>query len=242
MKCLKVQYQAMKSEGMSDREMVFKNRTEAGKMLAGHLRQYQGRNALILALPRGGVPVAAAVASALNAELDVVITRKIGAPGNPELAIGAATSDGTILLNDSLVSSLGVEKDFIDLKVTQAEKEIQEYIRRYRGERPIPKVTDRVVLIVDDGIATGYTVMAAAEAILRKGPEELVIAVPVAPRESVYELERTTGCQVVTVSRPASFVAVGQFYEDFKQVSDEEVRNALEDYSKYRRVEQKNDD
>lgn len=232
----------MKSEGMSDWEMLFKDRTEAGKILGGRLREYQGRNALILALPRGGVPVAAAVATVLNAELDVVITRKIGAPGNPELAIGAVTGDGTVLLNDSLVSSLGVEKDFIDLKVKQAESEIQEYIRRYRGERPVPKVAGRIVLIVDDGIATGYTVMAAAEAILRKGPEELVIAVPVAPRESVYELERTTGCQVVTVSRPASFVAVGQFYEDFKQVSDEEVRNALEDHSKYGRVEQKKND
>ncbi len=227
---------------MSDREMTFRNRTEAGKILAGHLGQYQDRNALILALPRGGVPVAAVVASALNAELDVVITRKIGAPGNPELAIGAVTSDGTILLNDSLVSSLGVEKDFIDLKVKQAESEIQEYTRRYRGERPFPKVAGRVVLIVDDGIATGYTVMAAAEAILRKGPEELVIAVPVAPRDSVYELERTTGCKVVTVSRPALFFAVGQFYEDFRQVSDEEVRNALEEFSKYGNSEQKKDD
>ncbi len=122
----------MKSEGMSDWEMLFKDRTEAGKILGGRLREYQGRNALILALPRGGVPVAAAVATALNAELDVVITRKIGAPGNPELAIGAVTGDGTVLLNDSLVSSLGVEKDFIDLKVKQAESEIQEYIRRYR--------------------------------------------------------------------------------------------------------------
>ncbi len=112
----------MKSEGMSDWEMLFKDRTEAGKILGGRLREYQGRNALILALPRGGVPVAAAVATALNAELDVVITRKIGAPGNPELAIGAVTGDGTVLLNDSLVSSLGVEKDFIDLKVKQAEK------------------------------------------------------------------------------------------------------------------------
>ena len=98
------------------------------------------------------------------------------------------------------------------------------------------------MLIVDDGIATGYTVMAAAEAILRKGPEELVIAVPVAPRDSVYELERTTGCKVVTVSRPALFFAVGQFYEDFRQVSDEEVRNALEEFSKYGNSEQKKDD
>lgn len=229
----------MKLEGMSDWEMVFRNRTEAGKILAGQLRKYQGRNALVLALPRGGVPVGREVASALNAELDVVITRKIGAPGNPELAIGAVTSDGTILLNEPLISSLGLGKDFIDLKVKRAEEEIQEYIRRYRGERPIPKVADRVVLIVDDGIATGYTVLAAAEAILRKRPEELIIAVPVAPRESVYELERATGCQVVTVSRPTFFVAVGQFYEDFKQVSDEEVRSALEDYGKYGTAEQK---
>lgn len=222
--------------------MVFRNRTEAGKILADQLRKYQGRNVLVLALPRGGVPVAAEVASALDAELDVFITRKIGAPGNPELAIGAVTGNGAILLNDALISSLGVEKNLIDLKVKRAEEEIQDYIRRYRGERPVPKVADRVVLLVDDGIATGYTVMSAAEAILRKGPRELVIAVPVAARESVYELERTTGCQVVTVSRPAFFVAVGQFYEDFDQVSDEEVRNALEGYSEYGRVGRKKDD
>jgi putative phosphoribosyl transferase len=235
-------HQVMKSEGMSDFEMVFKNRAEAGKILAGRLSRYRDRNALILALPRGGIPVATVIASALNAELDIVITRKIGAPENPELAIGAVTSDGTILLNDSLISNLGVKKESVDLKVKQAKKEIQEYVKRYRGERAVPKVTDRVVIIVDDGIATGYTVMAAAKAILRKDPEELVIAVPVAPRESVYELERATGCQVVTVSRPTFFLAVGQFYEDFKQVSDEEVRCALEGYSKYRRAEQENDD
>lgn len=216
--------------------MVFKNRTEAGKILAAKLRQYQGRNALILALPRGGVPVAAEVASALNAELDVVITRKIGAPGNPELAIGSVTGDGTVLLNDSLVAALGVENGFIDGKINQAKDEIAEYIRRYRGERPIPETTDRMVIIVDDGIATGYTVLAAARATLRKCPEELVIAVPVAPRESVYELEQATGCQVITVARPSFFVAVGQFYEDFKQVSDEEVRNILRDYGKHEKA------
>jgi putative phosphoribosyl transferase len=217
----------MKSEGMSDREMVFKNRTEAGKILASRLSQYRGKDALILALPRGGVPVAREVASALNAELDVVITRKIGAPRNPELAIGAVTGDGTILLNDSLITGLGVEEGFIDRKIKQAKREIAEYVRRYRGERPMPKIADRVVVIVDDGIATGYTILAAAEATLRKSPQKLVIAVPVAPRESVYELEQATGCQVIAVAQPMFFVAVGQFYEDFKQVSDEEVHNAL---------------
>ena len=148
--------------------MVFKNRTEAGKVLAGRLSQYRDKDALILALPRGGVPVAREVASALNAELDVVITRKIGAPGNPELAIGAVTDDGTVFLNDSLVAGLDVSRDFIDHKIKQAKSEIADYAKRYRGEQPIPKVADRVVVIVDDGIATGYTVLAAAEATLRK--------------------------------------------------------------------------
>lgn len=222
--------------------MVFKNRTEAGKVLAGRLSQYRDKDALILALPRGGVPVAREVASALNAELDVVITRKIGAPGNPELAIGAVTDDGTVFLNDSLVAGLDVSRDFIDHKIKQAKSEIADYVRRYRGEQPIPKVADRVVVIVDDGIATGYTVLAAAEATLRKNPKKLVIAVPVAPRESVHELEQATGCQVIAVTQPAFFLAVGQFYEDFKQVSDEEVRNALRSYSEYRRTEAKDID
>lgn len=222
-------------EGTSDWEMVFKNRTEAGKILAVQLRQYQDKDALILALPRGGVPVAAQVASALNAELDVVITRKIGAPGNPELAIGSVIDDGSILLNESLVASLGVEKDFLENKIKQAKNEIAEYVKRYRGERPIPRIADRVVILVDDGIATGYTVLAAAKATLTKDPKKLIIAVPVAPRESVQELEQTTGCQVIAVSQPSFFLAVGQFYEDFKQVSDEEVRNALQDFSRYGR-------
>ncbi|HXL04522.1 MAG: phosphoribosyltransferase [Firmicutes bacterium] len=222
--------------------MVFKNRTEAGKVLAGRLSQYRDKDALILALPRGGVPVAREVASALNAELDVVITRKIGAPGNPELAIGAVTDDGTVFLNDSLVAGLDVSRDFIDHKIKQAKSEIADYAKRYRGEQPIPKVADRVVVIVDDGIATGYTVLAAAEATLRKNPKKLVIAVPVAPRESVHELEQATGCQVIAVTQPAFFLAVGQFYEDFKQVSDEEVRNALRSYSEYRRTEAKDID
>lgn len=222
--------------------MVFKNRTEAGKVLAGRLSQYRDKDALILALPRGGVPVAREVASALNAELDVVITRKIGAPGNPELAIGAVTDDGTVFLNDSLVAGLDVSRDFIDHKIKQAKSEIADYAKRYRGEQPIPKVADRVVVIVDDGIATGYTILAAAEATLRKSPQKLVIAVPVAPRESVYELEQATGCQVIAVTQPAFFLAVGQFYEDFKQVSDEEVRNALRSYSEYRRTEAKDID
>jgi len=222
--------------------MVFKNRTEAGKVLAGRLSQYRDKDALILALPRGGVPVAREVASALNAELDVVITRKIGAPGNPELAIGAVTDDGTVFLNDSLVAGLDVSRDFIDHKIKQAKSEIADYAKRYRGEQPIPKVADRVVVIVDDGIATGYTVLGAAEATLRKNPKKLVIAVPVAPRESVHELEQATGCQVIAVTQPAFFLAVGQFYEDFKQVSDEEVRNALRSYSEYRRTEAKDID
>lgn len=222
----------MNSEGKSDPEMVFKDRAEAGRLLADRLREYQDRNALILALPRGGVPVAAQVAAALNGELDIVIARKIGAPGNPELAIGAVTSDGTVLLNDSLIAGLRVGKDYIDRAVNQVQSDIRDYIRRYRGDRPAPEVSGRIVLIVDDGIATGYTVMSAAQAILGKDPEELIIAVPVAPRESVSELQQSTGSKVVAVSTPSFFVAVGQFYKDFKQVSDEEVIEALEGHRK----------
>jgi putative phosphoribosyl transferase len=220
----------MKSEGMSDREVVFKNRAEAGRVLAAQLHQYRGSDALVLALPRGGVPVAAEVASVIDAELDVIISRKIGAPGNPELAIGAVTSDGAILLNDALVATLNVGEDFIDHSVSQARREIAEYTRLYRGERPVPKITGRIVIIVDDGIATGYTVLAAVQASLRKNPKELIIAVPVAQRESVYELEEATGCQVIAVVQPTLFIAVGQFYEDFQQVPDAQVRSILQSY------------
>lgn len=232
---------SMKSKGMNNREMVFKNRAEAGKILAAKLQQYRDCNALVLALPRGGVPVAAEIASALNAEFDIVIARKIGAPGNPEMAIGAVTSDGATLLNDSLIATLGVSEDYLNCKIEQANREIAEYVRLYRGERSVPRIANRIVLIVDDGIATGYTVLAAAKAILRQDPEKLIIAAPVGPRESVRDLQRITGCQVVTVDKPVFFIAVGQFYDDFEQLSDDEVRSIIRGYDRRHGPERKAD-
>lgn len=212
--------------------MIFKNRTEAGRLLGEKLKKYKDKNALVLALPRGGVPVALEIATILDAELGVVITRKIGAPGNPELAIGSVADDGTAFLNNSIIADLGIETDYIKHKIKQVKNEIAEYIERYIGESPVPEIAGRTVIIVDDGIATGYTILAAIKTIMGKHPKELVIAVPVGPRDSIDELQQTTGCSVITLMQPVFFIAVGQYYEDFRQVSDEEVSRLLRHYRK----------
>ena len=218
----------MKNERL---DMIFKNRADAGKLLARKVSQYQDKNVLVLALPRGGIPVASEVSSRLNAELDIIITRKITSPENPELAIGSVASDGIILLNHSLIFELGLTKDSIDSKVEQGKHEVKEYRKKYRGNNPFPEISNRTVLIVDDGIATGYTIMAAARAVLKRNPRELVIAVPVAPRNTIYKLKKLTRCEVISVLEPSDFIAVGQFYEDFSQVSDAEIRDILMNFN-----------
>jgi predicted phosphoribosyltransferase len=206
---------------------TFADRTAAGIRLAGALTRYRGMNALVLGIPRGGVPLAAEVARALEAELDVIVARKAGVPGNPELALGAVTSDGARYVNDDLISGLGLSKAAVEGAFDKATREAREREDRFRGGRPKLKVRDRTVIVVDDGVATGATMLAAVRSIRRAQPGRLVAAVPVGSPETC-ELLANEVDEVVCLERPAFLLSVGQFYEQFPQVPDEEARELLE--------------
>jgi predicted phosphoribosyltransferase len=206
----------------------FLDRRDAGCVLAEALGAYRARDPLVLGIPRGGVVVAAEVARRLGADLDVVVARKLGAPGHPELAIGAVTADGGRWLNGALVSSLGVDAGFID-EITRAEMaDAHARETRFRGVRPAPEIKGRVVILVDDGLATGATVRAAARAVRRRKPAHLVIAAPVGAPETCHELLAEADA-VVCPRQPSPFLAVGPFYERFDETGDEEVAALLAD-------------
>ena len=206
----------------------FEDRFAAGRALARALHAYAAqRDVLVLALPRGGVPVAFEVARALGAELDVLIVRKLGVPHQPELALGAISSGNALYLNRDLIALTGVTKAEIE-SVLEAERE--ELARRellYRGSRPPVRVEGRTVIVVDDGIATGASMHAALLALRSKRPARIVVAVPVAPAQTQERLGAATDV-FISVMTPEPFYAVGQFYERFDQTSDEEVRTLLE--------------
>jgi predicted phosphoribosyltransferase len=206
---------------------MFSDRVDAGKKLASSLMEYAGRDVVVLAIPRGGVVVGYEVAHKLQLHLDIIVPRKIGAPQNPELAIGAVTEDGTIMLDHRLVEYLGVSKSYIEEACKRQRLEITRRLRLYRGDTPYPNLKGRVVIIVDDGIATGATVKAALASIRKKDPKLIVIATPVAPLSTIKELERDAD-RVVSISIPERFFAIGQFYKDFPQNSDEEVKRLLQ--------------
>ncbi len=205
----------------------FRDRAEAGRLLAERLSGYVGRtDVVVLGLPRGGVPVAREVARALGAPLDVFLVRKLGYPGQPELAMGAIASGGTRVLNEQLVRQLRLGDDVI-ARVTEREgAELERRERAYRGDRPAPELHDLTVVLVDDGLATGATMRAAAQAVRSRGPRRLVVAVPTAPPHALEELAGEAD-EVVAVVAPDPFHAVGLWYEDFGEVSDDEVRQLL---------------
>lgn len=209
---------------------IYSGRVEAGRALARHLEEFQGTDAIVIAIPRGGVVVGHEVAAALSLPLDVVIPRKIGAPGQPELAIGAvAVDDQTItILDDDMVRLLRVPKEYIERAVWQEADEIRRRTALYREGRPAPEMADRVVIVVDDGVATGYTIRAAIRSLRARGPRRLVLAVPVGPPETVGRLRQEVD-QLICPFQPDPFVAVGAWYESFPQVTDEEVIGILRD-------------
>ena len=205
----------------------FRDRRHAGRMLAESLRGYQSRDdVVVLALPRGGVPVAHEVAAALGVPLDVFVTRKLGVPGQEELAMGAVTSGGVRVLNEPVLAETGVSERQLEA-VTRGElAELGRQERAYRGGRPGPQLRDRVVILVDDGLATGASMTAAVRALGPLGPSRIVVAVPAAPAETCAELTILAD-EVVCLLTPRPFLAVGQWYEEFTQTTDDEVRRLL---------------
>ncbi len=213
--------------GSGVRPLPFRDRTDAGRYLATKLQKYRGRaDLLVLALPRGGVPVGFEVAIALHVLLDVFVVRKLGLPGHEELAIGAIASGGAQVLDQYLIRELGISEDQIARVVAKEERELARREREYRGERPPTAVAGRAVILVDDGLATGYTMRAAVRALKLEGAAEITVAVPVAPMDTCDSL-RADVDHVVCAATPEPFVAVGLWYHDFRQTSDDEVRELL---------------
>jgi putative phosphoribosyl transferase len=209
--------------------MRFHDRREAGRLLAERLSQYAGRDGVVvLALPRGGVPVGYEVARMLRAPLDVFVVRKLGVPGQPELALGAVAGGGVRVLNDDVVDALGLDEQAIDAITKRELAEVERRERAYRGERPPPELRGKVVILVDDGLATGASMRAVALAARTLGPEKVVIAVPVAADQTCHEV-RADVDEVVCAFTPTPFYAVGLWYENFEQTSDEEVRHLLQE-------------
>lgn len=206
----------------------FKNRTEAGRRLADGLRGYAADpKVLVLALPRGGVPVAYEVAEALGAPLDVFLVRKLGVPGQEELALGAIASGGVRVLNEDLVRGLRIPGEIIDAISEKEQRELERRERLYRGNRPAPDVRNRTVVLVDDGLATGSTMRAAVTALCRQEPARIVVAVPVASGDVCRAFQREAD-EVVCALTPEPFWAVGAWYDDFSQTTDDEVRALLD--------------
>jgi putative phosphoribosyl transferase len=205
----------------------FLNRAEAGRRLAANLTMYANRSdVLMLALPRGGVPVAFEVAQALHAPLDVVLVRKLGVPGQEELAMGAIASGGVRVLNDVVVEWLRIPNDVIDRVATAEQQELERRERAYRSERPAPEVRDRIVILVDDGLATGTTMQAAVAAVRQQRPARIVVAVPTVALASCTAFRSAVNA-VVWVIAPQPFGAVGLWYDDFTSPTDEEIRTLL---------------
>jgi len=214
------------------RKMIFRDRLDAGEKLAELLLEYKGERTAVIAIPRGGVEVGYVVASKLGSPLEVTVPRKIGSPMDPELAVGAVAEDGTIYIDEEVSKMIGIRDDWIEV---EAERELQEVRRRievYREGKPLPSLKECTVLLVDDGIATGATIIATARFLRKLDPERLVIAAPVAPPEVVPKLSKEAD-DLRFVETPSPFFAIGQFYQDFSQLSDSQV---LEYLSKAKRL------
>jgi len=206
----------------------FRDRSEAGRVLAQQLTEYAGRDdVIVLALPRGGIPVGYEVAKALGAPLEVFVARKLGVPGHQELAMGAIASGGSAVLDQGLVRRLGVTQAQLDQAVTDETRELERREQAYRGDHEPPELRGKTVILVDDGLATGATMRAAALAVRDQQPAKIVVAVPVAAEETCDQF-RDVVDDVVCAVTPKPFYAVGMWYEDFDQTTDDEVRELLE--------------
>jgi len=206
--------------------MPFRDREQAGRALAAAMKELTGDEVVVLAIPRGGAVVGSEVARGLGAQLDVIVTRKIGAPGEPEYALGAVTQTGEVILDETAVEVLRVPEEYLDREAARQWDEVKDRMRRFRGARPLPSLKGKVVVLVDDGIATGSTMFAALKYVKMQAPKSLVVAIPVGPTETIAKLAPEVD-RVVCLETPEPFFAIGQFYSDFKQVEDDEVRRIL---------------
>jgi predicted phosphoribosyltransferase len=207
--------------------LLFQDRTDAGQQLAQKLNAYAGRNdVVVLALPRGGVPVAYAVAQALQAPLDVFLVRKLGLPGHEELAMGAIASGGVRILNREVIDAMRIPGEVIDAIIHREQQELARREQLYRDDNPSPSLQDQVAILVDDGLATGASMAAAVTALRAHEPDEIVVAVPIAAAESCEQFAQRVD-RMVCLETPTPFFGVGLWYENFTQVRDDEVRNLL---------------
>lgn len=206
--------------------MRFRDRRDAGQQLAARLREEALHDPVILALPRGGVPVAYEIASALGAPLDVLVVRKVGAPHHREFGIGAIAEGDVTIADQSAMRAVGVEHQRFEALAKDERRELDRRVRRYRGDRALPSLADRDVVLVDDGLATGSTARAAIEVARAQGAKRVVLAVPVAPKDTVRELRQIADA-VVCVASPEPFRAIGQWYRDFRPTTDDEVVRLL---------------
>ena len=208
-------------------QWIYRDRADAGRQLATRLAAYRDEHPIVLALPRGGVPVGFEVARALNAPLDVFPVRKLGAPGHRELGVGAIAPGGAYVLNRAAIVALGMTREQLEEVVKEETAELERRLKRYRGDRPMPDLRDRTVIVVDDGLATGVSAMVAIRAIREHQPRRIVLAVPVCAPETAEELRGEVD-DVVCGARPRDFIGVGLWYERFDPTSDEEVLDLLE--------------
>lgn len=207
--------------------LPIEDRASAGAALAGRLQKYAGRDdVIVLALPRGGVPVAAVIARALDAPLDLMLVRKLGTPGQEELAMGAIATGGVRIMNEDVVNALNISDQAIEAEAAREQQELEHRQRLYRGDRPLMDFTDKCLLLVDDGIATGATMRVAIEALRRQGPARIIVVTPVAPPDTVTVLAREAD-EVICLETPEPFIAISRWYRRFDQTGDAEVQDLL---------------
>jgi len=206
--------------------MVFQNRVQAGQLLAKKLKEYKNKSLIVLGIPRGGVVTGKQLSDFLRCPLDVIITKKIGAPGNPELAIGAVGVIGEPVINEELAARVGTDEKYIKKQIAKIKKEITRREKEFRGEKPKLNLKNKIVILTDDGVATGATMEAAVEIVRQQNPKKIVVAIPVIARDSLAKIEAKAD-EVIYLDAPLMFFAVGQFYKEFSQVSDKEVIEIL---------------
>ncbi len=217
---------------------LFKDRYDAGRLLASELKRFKEEDLILLALPRGGVPVAYEAAKKLGAPLDIFIVRKIGVPGREELAMGAIAIGGVKILNDNVINILNLSEETIQDAIQKEKVELQRREKEYRGSRPFPIIENRTVVLIDDGLATGASMKAAVKALKKHNPSKIIVAVPTASEDTCNEFQSEVD-EIICAYTPAVFRGVSEWYDDFSQTTDEEVMNLLEDSYRRRYIDVK---